>query len=78
VFTIPAAIASIPAMLDSAHEVLCHELVHAFRSGVGTIHQRTKRAETLAIMITNIFASETNKPALRKDHDGHDPQKIRH
>lgn len=26
-------------------------------------------------MVTNIFASETNKKALRKSHDGHDPQK---
>jgi len=62
---------------NSAHEVLCHELVHAFRRGAGTIHKRTKKGEeeTLAIMITNIFASETNKAALRKHHDGHDPQK---
>jgi hypothetical protein len=62
---------------NSAHEVLCHELVHAFRRGAGTIHKRTKggEEETLAIMITNIFASETNKPSLRKSHHGHDPQK---
>jgi hypothetical protein len=26
-------------------------------------------------MITNIFASDTNKPALRKTHEGHDPEK---
>ena len=62
---------------NSAHEVLCHELVHAFRRGAGTIHKHTKKGEeeTLAIMVTNIFASETNKKALRKSHDGHDPQK---
>ena len=62
---------------NSAHEVLCHELVHALRRGAGTIHKHTKKGEeeTLAIMITNIFASETNKPGLRKNHDGHDRQK---
>jgi hypothetical protein len=62
---------------NSAHEVLCHELVHALRRAAGTIHRYTKKGEeeTLAIMVTNIFASETNKPALRKNHHNHAPQK---
>jgi hypothetical protein len=62
---------------NSAHEVLCHELVHALRRSVGTIHKHTKKGqeETLAIMITNIFASESNKPALRKNHKGNEAQK---
>ncbi len=62
---------------DSPHEMLLHELVHALRRSAGTIHKHTKKGEeeTLAIMITNIFASETNKKSLRKNHHGYDPQK---
>jgi hypothetical protein len=62
---------------NSAHEVLCHELVHALRRGAKTWKEHTKKGdeERLAIMITNIFASETNKPALRKNHKGHNPEK---
>lgn len=62
---------------NSAHEILCHELVHALRRSANTSGKHTKKGdeERLAIMITNIFASETNKKALRKNHKGHDPEK---
>jgi hypothetical protein len=62
---------------DTPHEVLCHELVHALRRAAGVWNHGTKHGqeETLAIMITNIFASETNKKALRRNHHGHHPQK---
>ena len=62
---------------NSAHELLCHELVHALRRSAGTNHKHTTKAqeETLAIMITNIFASETNRPSLRKDHKDFSAQK---
>jgi hypothetical protein len=51
--------------------------VHALRRGAKTWKKHTKKGdeERIAIMITNIFASETNKPALRKNHKNNDPQK---
>jgi len=55
---------------NSPHEVLYHELVHAVRSVAGILAKSTTldEEERIAVMVTNIFASETHRP-LRKDHD---------
>jgi len=61
---------------NSPHEVLCHEMVHALRRAANTHKKGTKRGweEKMAIMITNIFSSETNRP-LRKKHADNSPEK---
>ncbi len=55
---------------NSAHEVLFHEMVHAFRSATGVMQKvmTLDEEERIAVAVTNIFASETHRP-LRKDHD---------
>jgi hypothetical protein len=58
----------------SAHEVLVHELVHAFRGVAGTFHSVSlPKEEEIAVLVTNIFSSRTNRP-LRQDHESFDPQ----
>lgn len=56
---------------NSAFEVLYHELAHALRFAAGTIYKKTSASqeEEIAILLTNIFSSETNRP-LRRDHSG--------
>ena len=54
-----------------ALEVLVHELVHAMRFAGKTLQRRATAAqeEEIAILVTNIFSSETNRP-LRWKHSG--------
>jgi hypothetical protein len=54
---------------NSSHEVLFHELVHAIRFAGGTLGRHTKgdQEEEIAILVTNIFSSETHRP-LRWRH----------
>lgn len=52
-------------------EVLFHELVHALRFAAKTLQKRATAAqeEEIAILVTNIFSSEMNRP-LRWRHSG--------
>ena len=52
-------------------EVLVHELVHALRFAGKTLQRRATAAqeEEIAILVANIFSSETNRP-LRWRHSG--------
>ncbi len=64
---------------DAGHDpdqVLCHELVHALRRAAKTAYKgtRKKQEERLAILIANIYSSETNRK-LRRRHKGHDELK---
>ncbi len=54
------------------HEVLFHELVHALRDAAGKRLSFKGQAgeEAIAIMVTNIFSSEVNRP-LRRDMNGY-------
>jgi hypothetical protein len=54
---------------NSSHEVLFHELAHAIRFAAGTLGKRTRgdQEEEIAILITNVFSSETHRP-LRQRH----------
>jgi hypothetical protein len=55
----------------SPHEVLFHELVHGLRSAarkLGTFNPDGE--ERVAIMLANIFSSETGRSTLRRDHNG--------
>jgi hypothetical protein len=56
---------------NTALEVLVHELVHALRFAGKTLQRRATAAqeEEIAILVTNIFSSETNRP-LRWRHSG--------
>jgi hypothetical protein len=53
------------------HEVLFHELVHAMREAAGRRLTFKGHAgeEAIAIMVSNIFSSEVNRP-LRRDRNG--------
>jgi hypothetical protein len=70
----------IPDPGAAPEEVLFHELVHAFRMVYGRQDTRplsnspqyTHKEDFFAVMITNIFSSETNRP-LRASHQGHEP-----
>lgn len=54
---------------NSAHEVLFHELCHAFRFNTKKLRAGAiPDEERIAVLITNIFSSETHRP-LRKSHD---------
>jgi hypothetical protein len=62
-----------------ADEILCHELCHAMRYGLGQRNACfTSPAgwgdyeEFVAIVLTNVYSSETNR-TLRKDHEGYVP-----
>jgi hypothetical protein len=69
------------------HEVLFHELVHAYRFVSGKHPAHNARAtgglwryddaeEFFAVLITNIYISDPSTPAksgLRRDHHGHEP-----
>ena len=54
----------------TAHEVLYHELVHAVRASAGKRLSFEGRSgeERIAMMVTNVFSSEMNRP-LRADYD---------
>ncbi|MCP5159186.1 MAG: hypothetical protein H6975_07150 [Gammaproteobacteria bacterium] len=54
---------------NSAHEVLFHELVHAIRFAAKTMgkHMNDGQEEEIAILVTNIYSSETHRP-LRQRH----------
>lgn len=54
---------------NTAVEILFHELVHALRWAGKTLQRRATAAqeEEIAILVTNIFSSETNRP-LRWRH----------
>ena len=56
---------------NAALEVLMHELVHALRFAAKTLGKSVsgEQEEDLAILVTNLFSSETNRP-LRRDHNG--------
>ncbi|MBX3568998.1 MAG: hypothetical protein KF914_13130 [Rhizobiaceae bacterium] len=64
----------------SAEEVLLHELVHAYRMGCGTMTSAPgprfggevfgNDDEFLAILVANIFSSESGSTALRGSHGG--------
>jgi hypothetical protein len=70
----------IPEPGAAPEEVLFHELVHAFRMVYGKRDTRplgnsphyTNKEDFFAVLITNIFSSETNRP-LRASHQGHEP-----
>jgi hypothetical protein len=65
---------------DLPHEILCHELVHAFRrvsgkrswsEASGALERYDSNEEFHAIVLTNIFVSDptnTLKTSLRRDH----------
>lgn len=54
---------------NTAHEILVHELVHALRFSGKTMNRRATddQEEEIAILVTNVFSSETNRP-LRWRH----------
>ena len=58
---------------NAAMEILFHELVHALRFSGKTMQRRAtaEQEEEIAILVTNIFSSETNRP-LRWRHAGFD------
>ncbi|MCP5458373.1 MAG: hypothetical protein H6971_01930 [Gammaproteobacteria bacterium] len=56
---------------NSAHEVLFHELVHAVRFAGGKLGKKFTGAqeEEVAILVTNIYSSETHRPLRRRHSD---------
>jgi hypothetical protein len=55
----------------SPHEVLFHELVHGLRSAARTLGTfNPDGEERVAIMLANIFSSETGSSKIRRDHNG--------
>ena len=56
---------------NTALEVFVHELVHALRFAGKTLQRRATESqeEEIAILVTNIFSAETNRP-LRWRHSG--------
>jgi len=55
----------------AAIEILFHELVHALRFAAKTMnkHVTDEQEEEIAILVTNLFASQTHRP-LRWNHSG--------
>src|SRR5262249_21659904 len=64
-----------PSPGASAHEAFVPELTHAVRSAARTLNKGVTDGgeEDLAILVANIFASETHRP-LRRDHSSHAEQ----
>jgi hypothetical protein len=70
------------AVVAEAHEILFHELVHAFRYVskahadrpvplAGGLVRHSNPEEFIAVLVANIYASANGKRALRGAHHGH-------
>jgi hypothetical protein len=65
----PCSVRMRPYGGNAPHEALVHELTHAVRSVAGTLDSFTPiEEEEIAILVTNIFSSETNR-RLRTSYD---------